>query len=164
MKPRSHLSLRPAALALCAAFALAAPAFARPPADRPVGGLIARNAERLGLEGDALLAVQAVVQASGVRHEELLQKLESAQAAMRELLSQPVPDSDAVMAQADALGALETELHKNRLKAILDIRALLTPAQREELLKIREEERAQRGEHGDCERHAGEDPEKTPPR
>lgn len=152
-----------AAAAGIAAVCLAGAAQAQPPVERPVGGLIARHAERLGLEGDALLAVQAVVAASGVRHEELLAKLEAGRSAMRELLAQPIPDTDKVMAQADALGAIETDLHKNRLKAILDIRALLTPAQREELLKIRQEERAAReAERKSCE-PAGPPPGAPPP-
>jgi len=139
------------AVAGAAALCLAVAAQAQPPIERPVGGLIARHAARLGLEGDSLRAVQAVIDASGVRHAELLAKLDAGRDRMRELLSQPVPDADAVMAQADVLGGLETQLHKNRLKAILDIRALLTPAQREALLKVLAEERAARdAERKEC--------------
>jgi Spy/CpxP family protein refolding chaperone len=144
------------ALVLVAALGLAGAADARPDEHRPIGGLIARNAERLGLEGEALAAVQAVVTASGQRHEALVAELDAARQAMRALLSKPVPDSAAVMAQADAIGAIETRLHKNRLQAIMEIRALLTPAQREELLRVRDEEHAKRelegkecGPHGD---------------
>jgi Spy/CpxP family protein refolding chaperone len=61
------------------------------------------------------------------------------------------------MSQADAIGAIETQLHKNRLQAILDIRSQLTPEQRAELLKVRDEEHARRdaeaGEHGRCMEH-----------
>lgn len=148
-------------LALAAALCLAGAAGARPDERRPVGGLIARHAERLGLTGEALAAVQEVVDASGVRHEALLAELDASRAAMRELLSQPIPDADAVMAQADAIGELETQLHKNRLRAIMQIRALLTPEQRAELLRIREEERARRDrEHEPCE--CGPGGERTP--
>jgi Spy/CpxP family protein refolding chaperone len=146
--------LRRAARALAAALGLAAlagTAAAGPDPHRPVGGLIERHAERLGLSGEARAAVQAVVDASGVRHAELLADLDAAREAMRGLLSLPVPDADAVMAQADAIGALETALHKNRLRAIMEIRALLTPEQRSELLRVREEERARpEREHGEC--------------
>jgi Spy/CpxP family protein refolding chaperone len=149
-----------AALALAAVLGLAGAADARPDAHRPIGGLIERNAERLGLSGDARAAVQAVVDASGERHEALLAQLDAARDAMRALLSQPVPDTNAVMAQADAIGAIETQLHKNRLQAIMEIRALLTPEQRTELLRVRDEERAKR-EHEDkeCGPHGeGSDP------
>ena len=95
-----------------------------------------------------LRRVQAVVDASGMRHEALLTQLDAARDAMRALLSKPVPDAAAVMAQADAIGAIETQLHKNRLQAIMEIRALLTPAQRTELLRVRDEERAEREREG----------------
>jgi len=146
-----------AVLALVAALALAGAASAggQPDETRPPGGLITRNAARLGLQGDALAAVQAVIDASGARHADLLAKLDTARDAMRELLSQPVPDAKAVMSQADAIGAVETELHKNRLQAIMEIRALLTPEQRKTLLQIRDEEHASREhEGGECETHA----------
>jgi Spy/CpxP family protein refolding chaperone len=160
---RRAAALLCAAASLVAAIGLASAAQARPPENRPVGGLIARHAARLGLEGDALRAVQAVVEASGGHHAELLQKLDAARSAMRELLSVPVPDPDAVMAQAEAIGAVETELHKNRLTAILEIRALLSPEQRGELLKIREEERARReADPGGC--GPGTPPAPGPPR
>ena len=156
MNERRVRSRLAAALAL-ASLALAGAASAGPPEDetRPPGGLITRNAARLGLQGDALAAVQAVIDASGARHADLLAKLDTARDAMRELLSQPVPDSKAVMAQAEAIGAVETELHKNRLQAIMEIRALLTPDQRKMLLALRDEEHARRErEGGECEAHA----------
>ena len=150
------------ALALAAVLGLAGAAEARPDEHRPVGGLIKRNAERLGLTGDALAAVQAVVDASGARHEALLAQLDAAREAMRALLSNPVPDAGAVMAQADAIGAIETQLHKNRLQAIMEIRALLTPAQRTELLRVRDEEHAKRAlEEKEC-GHDGEAPPGPP--
>lgn len=129
------------ALAL-AALALPGAAAAQPqPRDiipQPFG-LISKNAHRLGLEGEQLAAVQAVVDAARARHEALVEKLEAEQQRMHDLLSQPTPDAADVMAEAGAMGGLETEIHKNHLKAIMDIRALLTPAQRAELLRIREE-------------------------
>jgi hypothetical protein len=48
------------------------------------------------------------------------------------------------MKQAEAIGELELEERKNRLRATLRIRALLTPEQREELVQIRKEERGRR--------------------
>lgn len=150
------------ALALVAALGIAASADARPPDEqRPPLGLIQRNADRLGLKGDALAAVRAVVESSGKRHEELLKQLDAARNEMRALLSKPVPDSAAVMAQADAIGAIETALHKNRLQAIMQIREMLSPEQRTELLRLRDEERAKRAQEGEACEH-GEEP--GPPR
>jgi len=54
---------------------------------------------------------------------------------MRALLSQELPDEAAVMQQADTIDALELTERKNRLQAMLRIRALLTPAQRQELIR-----------------------------
>jgi Spy/CpxP family protein refolding chaperone len=46
------------------------------------------------------------------------------------------PDEAAVMAQADAIGALKTEAQKHRLRTMLQVRALLTPEQRTKLLDM----------------------------
>ena len=62
---------------------------------------------------------------------------------MHDLLSQETPDESAVMQQAEAIGQAETELHKHRLGTLIKIRALLTDEQRAELIRIREETRAQ---------------------
>jgi Spy/CpxP family protein refolding chaperone len=152
-----------AALALAATLPAAAGAQARDP-HRPVGGLIESHAERLGLEGPAGDAVRAIVAASGERHAAILERIDAARDRMRELLSDPTPDQAAVMDQAEVIGDLETELHKNRLQAILDIRGQLSPEQRAELMRIREEEHARRdAEHGECMQKHGEHGEHGPP-
>jgi Spy/CpxP family protein refolding chaperone len=53
--------------------------------------------------------------------------IRQAHEALRALLEQDQPDADAAMAQADNLGALETERRKADLKALLQVRALLGP-------------------------------------
>ncbi len=47
------------------------------------------------------------------------------------------------MRQAERIGAAKTELKKERLRTMLSIRALLTPEQRRELVRIHEEMRAE---------------------
>ena len=64
--------------------------------------------------------------------------------AMRALLDQDTPDQSTVMAQADAIGELKTQLRQNQLAAMLEVRALLTPEQRAELVKLHEERRERR--------------------
>jgi Spy/CpxP family protein refolding chaperone len=151
-----------AASALAAVLAIATAAAARPPEERGAGRFVARYAERLGLSEEQRAAVSQIVEASRARREALVDELEAARRDMRELLSQPVPDEGAVMAQAEVIGAGETELHKSRLRAMMEIRALLTPEQRAELLRMRDERhrhrdaqapegRAQRAE---CERRS----------
>jgi hypothetical protein len=60
---------------------------------------------------------------------------------MKVLLAQGTPNESAVMQQVDSIGALETEMHKHRLGTMLEIRALLTPEQREEMAQLRDESR-----------------------
>ena len=46
-----------------------------------------------------------------------------------------------MMKQIETIGAVEIELHKHRLGTMLEIRALLTPEQREEMTRLREDSR-----------------------
>jgi Spy/CpxP family protein refolding chaperone len=119
-----------------------------PPGPPPLG-IVTRNAARLGLDDATLQAIGQIVRESQDRDQVLRDQLRAAHERMHQILSQASPDEPAALAQADAIGALETELHKNRLRAILRIRATLTPEQREELIRIRDEERPDwRRHHG----------------
>jgi Spy/CpxP family protein refolding chaperone len=112
----------------------------RPPreAGAPPDQFIAEHAERLGLDQEILTAIRAIVDASRAQGETLRTELRQAQAQMRVLLSQEAPDEAAVMQHADAIGALELAIRQQRLQAMLRIRALLTPAQRQELMRLQE--------------------------
>lgn len=100
---------------------------------------LAEYAERLGLEAETLAAIRAIAEAAHQQRQVLGAQLHAAHAQMRALLSQALPDTAAVMQQADAIGALELAERQNRLQAILRIRALLTPAQRQELIRLQGE-------------------------
>jgi Spy/CpxP family protein refolding chaperone len=123
----------------------------RPPLDE----LLERHAERLGLDGETLARIRAVEDASHPEHERLAKALHTLRREMRERLGEDAPDRDAVMQLADRIGAAETALDKHRLATLLEIRALLTPGQRQELLRIFDERRRER--HG-AKRRAGESP------
>jgi Spy/CpxP family protein refolding chaperone len=56
-------------------------------------------------------------------------ELRDARRAMRDLLEQDSPAVEPLMAQADAVGALETEAHKAKLRTLIELRALLGPEQ-----------------------------------
>jgi Spy/CpxP family protein refolding chaperone len=99
---------------------------------------IAEYAERLGLDKETLGTIRTIVDASRAQGETLRADLRQAYAQMRALLSQEGPNEAAVMQQADAIGALELAARKQRLQVMLRIRALLTPAQRQELIRIQE--------------------------
>jgi Spy/CpxP family protein refolding chaperone len=139
------------ALALLVA-SLAAPAGARPPGGRGgPGQFVARHAERLGLDADTQAAIERIVAESETREEALRGRIAAARERMRELLDAPDASRDAVMRQADELDALHAESHRNRLDAMLSIHEQLTPAQREALVRLRDEERPRRrGPMGPC--------------
>jgi Spy/CpxP family protein refolding chaperone len=105
---------------------------------------IAEYAEHLGLDQETLAAIRTIVEAFRAQGEPLRTELRQAYAQMRTLLSQATPNEAAVMRQADAIGALELAIRKQRLQAMLRIRALLTPAQRQELIRFQETWHARR--------------------
>ena len=114
----------------------------RPPRDagsRPGRFIEEEYAERLGLEAETLAAIHTIVEAARLQNKTLGAELHDAYAQMRALLSQEMPDAAAVMQQADTIGGLELAERKHRLQAMLHIRALLTPAQRQELIRLQGE-------------------------
>jgi Spy/CpxP family protein refolding chaperone len=143
--PRRWIRRWTMAAALFAALLAPDGTAARPPHDP--GRFIARHAERLGLSAETLTAIEGVLDASRERNEALEAEADRTRDALRDVLSGPSPDRAQVMAAAAQVDAAMANLHHNRLEAILAIHALLTPAQREELVKIREE-RGGRGRRG----------------
>ena len=107
----------------------------------PLDALLERNAERLGLDADTLARVRAIVAASRPEHDRLADELHALRLEMRAQLSADAPDRDAAMQLADRIGAVETALDKHRLATMLEIRTLLTPEQRRELVRIHDERR-----------------------
>lgn len=126
------------ALALALA-ALAPPAEARP--RRSPAEHVARHAEQLGLDAEAQAALAAIVDESEAQERALRAERRAARERMHELLSAAELDRAAVMAQADALDALQARAHRQRLETVLRIHDLLTPAQRQALVEIRGRER-----------------------
>jgi Spy/CpxP family protein refolding chaperone len=102
----------------------------------PHGGRLKQLIADLGLDEKTLTEVNQILEASQTEHQELRRQLREAHEHMRTLLEQAEPDEVMVMAQADAIGALETEAQKQRLRTILRVRAFLTPAQRAKLLEL----------------------------
>lgn len=121
------------------AVAIGGSAEARPPHAGPAFDCIT---EQLDLDGDTEAAVEAVVEESRPEARALHDEVREARRALHELLSQEMPDKTAVMAQAQVLGDLKTKAMKHRLTTTLRIRALLTPAQRAEMVAMRHKHRA----------------------
>ena len=125
--------------------ALTAPGVSRAGAERPPRDtsarpdrFIAEYVEPLDLDQETLATIRTMVEASRAQGETLRAELRQAYAQMRAQLSREVPDEAAVMQQADAIGALELAARKQRLQVMLQIRALLTPAQRQGLIRLQE--------------------------
>ena len=132
--------------ALAAALTLSGVGFARPsfePGDshRDPGAFIEENAEALGLDDETLGAIRSIVEESKDKGDQLHSELRELHKGMKALLSQGTPDESAVMQQVDSIGAAEVEMHKHRLGTMLEIRSLLTPEQREEMTRLRDDSR-----------------------
>ena len=117
-----------------------------------------RHAERLKLDDATRERIGTVGVEAMKEVQPLRQKLQDGRDEMRRLLEQDTPDEAAVMQQAERIGTLETELQKHRLRTMLRIRALLTPEQRQELVKIHEERRSRQRRHVTDERADPADP------
>ncbi len=99
------------------------------------GEPIERLVETLGLDDATLTKVYKIIDDARASKRALRQKLHEAHQHMRTLLEQETPDEAAVMAQASTIGTLRTDMDKHRLQTMLQVRALLTPAQRTKLLE-----------------------------
>jgi Spy/CpxP family protein refolding chaperone len=119
----------------------------------PIERVLEKHAERLQLSEPTRAEIRRVADESRGEEEAHFERLRELNREMRQILRQDTPDEDAVMRKADEIGAAKTADQKHRLRTMLEIRALLTPAQRAELVKIYEERRAQRRE--DWLRHRG---------
>jgi hypothetical protein len=119
--------------------------------------VLGEEAQRLGLDAKTRDAVHGLIKESRANADRLHDQVGDAREQMRRLLSQPDVDEASVMHQADSIGTLELEEHKNWLRAMLRIRALLTPEQRAKLVNMREEMFAQvfQGSRAACEGDIG---------
>jgi Spy/CpxP family protein refolding chaperone len=130
----------------------------RPRFDRP----LERHAERLKLDAATRERIRSIGAEAQREAEPMHERLREARDEMRRLLGQASPDEASVMQQAERLGTLETEMKKQRLRTMLRIRALLTPEQRQELVKIHEERRGRQRQRWRSEDESPR-PEGSPP-
>lgn len=96
-------------------------------------------ADQLGLEAETLATIHTIVEEARRQGKALGAQLHQAYIQMRALLSEEMPDTDAVMKLADTIGSLELAERKNRLQAMLQIRSLLSPEQRQGLIRLQGE-------------------------
>ncbi|MBW2493182.1 MAG: Spy/CpxP family protein refolding chaperone [Deltaproteobacteria bacterium] len=119
----------------------ARPPFGPPDSDRDPGAFIEENAEALELDDETLGAIRGIVAQSKAKGDQLHARLRESREQLKALLDQGAPDESAVMKQIETIGAVEIEMHKHRLGTMLEIRALLTPEQREQMTRLRDESR-----------------------
>jgi protein CpxP len=119
-----------------------------PPGPPPMDGVLERHADELGLDADTRARIHTLAEHSREAAQPLDDQLRALHDEMHGLLEQESPSPGEVMQQADRIGAAETGLHKQRLQTMLEIRALLTPEQREKLVQIFEARRERWREHG----------------
>jgi Spy/CpxP family protein refolding chaperone len=110
----------------------------------PFERILAQNAERLGLDQETQDQIKAIAKAARAEAKPTRELVRAKKDAMHLMLQSDAPVEAAIMQQADEIGALQTELRKNKLRSMLKIRKLLTPEQRKELVKIHNERRARR--------------------
>lgn len=103
-----------------------------------------RALEEIELPDDVRAEVDKVLDDAQVQRRTLERSLRTAHDRMRALLEAPEPDEAVVLAQADEIGRLRTELDKTRLSTLLKINRLLSPEQRDALTLALEEPRKRR--------------------
>jgi len=143
-----------AAVALAVGLTTAGVALARPglPSPGKHGSVerLERGLERLELDDATLEAVYAILDDARSERRAVRARMREARETLRALLEQDAPDSEAVLAQAEAVGALHTEARKQHLSTLLEVQALLTPEQRERLHeRVRHRGPGRRGGCGD---------------
>lgn len=107
----------------------------------PIDRILEKHAEELGLDAATLDAVRAIAARAESEDAPLHAALRAEREALHALLREDTPELAAVLRQADAVGAAETALHKHRLQTLLTVRGILTPEQRQGLVRIFEEKR-----------------------
>lgn len=112
----------------------------------PLHLIIQENADELGLSEETQAQIEAILEASRADHQALRAELEELHEGMKAFMDSEPVDAAAVLSQVASIGAVRTDLEVLRMSVMLDIRALLTPEQWEQLKELRPERpRGQRG-------------------
>ena len=114
---------------------------------KALASVLIDNAERLQLDEATRAQIQEIGEAARRERKSLAESARNERKVLHELLSVDSPDEAAVLAQADVVGAIQTEKRKAGLRGALALRALLSSDQRAELAQIQTEKRERRREH-----------------
>jgi Spy/CpxP family protein refolding chaperone len=96
-------------------------------------GSIERGVDQLELTPENRKAADAIFDHARAQLRALRDSSRAAHEQMRTLLDQQSPSLEAVLAQADSIGALELEAKKMELEAMVKVRQLLTTEQWQQL-------------------------------
>lgn len=107
--------------------------------------LLKEHAKELGISDATLNQIKELARKGRDSRGPFDDKLEDARDKMRDLMQSDSPDRTKVMAAIEEAGRAEIALRQHDVEVLLQIRALLTPAQREAMKKLMQEERGGRG-------------------
>lgn len=107
--------------------------------------LLKEHAKELGISDATLNQIKELARKGRDSRGPFDDKLEDARDKMRDLMQSDSPDRAKVMAAIEEAGRAEIALRQHDVEVLLQIRALLTPAQREAMKKLMQEERGGRG-------------------
>ena len=112
--------------------------------DENGGRFIAMHAEELELDDAMRVRIESVVEDTRSEAEKLRRAERQAARTLRQLLELDEPNEQAVMDQANIVGELESQQRVLRIRAMLEIRSLLTPEQRSKLVELRSADKPDR--------------------
>jgi len=95
--------------------------------------MLIRRAQKIGLTPDQVAKIRQEMLSTQARSVDLRAKLEHAKIDVARLLSSEKVDEHAVDVAVDEAGKVEAEMRKIHVGAMLRVRALLTPEQRQKL-------------------------------
>lgn len=126
--------LAAAALAVAVGLGIGASAWAKGPGGHGgKGARLERAVEQLELDEARRAEVFAVIDGARAEKRALRERIRTAHQEMKALLEDRGASEEAVLAKADAIGALRTELQKHELRTLLAVRARLSPEQQAQL-------------------------------
>ncbi len=112
------------------------------------GPSLERAIDRLELDEAQRAEVFSVIDAARPACRDLRAQIRAAHQELRTMLADPRVDEAIVLAQADAIGALRTELSKHRLSTLIQVREQLSPEQQEKLADAMKKRHGRRhGQH-----------------
>ena len=103
--------------------------------------------DRLELDEARRAEVFSVLDAARPVSRDLRGQIRAAHQQLRTTLADPGVDEATVLAQADAIGALRTELSRHRLSTLLQVREQLSPEEQEKLAEAMKKQHSRR--HGE---------------